>query len=391
MTEDGKAWTSNASLGYPLWAEYLSAYDEVRLLARAQLHASPPPNAILATGPGIKLVPLPYFVGPAAFLKHYGAIRQAIQTALTDVEAVQLRVPCTIGTEVYHLLEPDRPYGVEVIADPYDSFAPGSVRHPLRPFFRWWFTHQLRQQCANACAARYVTQQALQKNYPCPRYSMGAANVNLESEMMISHPRTYVQSSAPLKIILVGTMDQLYKAPDVLIRAVAHGVQTGLNLQLTLVGDGKYRSELEQLAESCGIGDRTYFCGQLSHRQAVQQQLDQADLFILPSHQEGLPKAMVEAMARALPCIGSTVGGIPELLTAEDLVPPGEVMGLADKIRDVVTNPTRMTQMSVRNLAKAKEFDRETLCQRRAMFYHYVHTQTENWLETKGKGTLCVG
>ncbi|NJN56170.1 MAG: glycosyltransferase family 4 protein [Leptolyngbyaceae cyanobacterium SL_5_9] len=389
MTEDGKAWTSNASLGYSVWAEYLSAYDQVHLLARAQHRASPPVNSIQVSGPGVKLVPLPYFVGPEAFLRQYWAVKRTIRAALKEVEAVQLRIPCTIGTEVYHQLEAGRPYGVEVVADPYDSFAPGAVRHPLRPFFRWWFAEQLRKQCANACAARYVTQKALQQRYPCLHYSMGVANVNLEREMIVTQPRNYSDSKAPVNILIVGTMDQLYKAPDVLIQAVAHCVKAGLDLTLTLVGDGQYRADLERQARRLGIGDRTYFCGQLANRTAVQRYLDQADLFILPSRQEGLPKAMMEAMARALPCIGSIVGGIPELLPAEDLVPPGDVTALTAKIQEVVQHPDRMSQMSARNLATASQFDQKTLQAQRAVFYHYVHEQTEKWLN-QSRAILCV-
>jgi L-malate glycosyltransferase len=100
----------------------------------------------------------------------------------------------------------------------------------------------------------------------------------------------------------------------------------------------------------------------------------------MPSYQEGLPRAMVEAMARALPCIGSTVGGIPELLMPEDMVPPGDVAALANKIREVVTDPERMAQMSARNLDKAKEFKNELLREQRITFYRYVREQTEAWL-----------
>ena len=62
------------------------------------------------------------------------------------------------------------------------------------------------------------------------------------------------------------------------------------------------------------LRDRVRFRGQLTTPVDVRAELDRADLFVLPSRQEGLPRAMIEAMARALPCIGSSVGGIPELL-----------------------------------------------------------------------------
>ena len=88
------------------------------------------------------------------------------------------------------------------------------------------------------------------------------------------------------------------------------------------------------------------FLGQLPAGEMVRAQLDKADLFILPSKTEGLPRALVEAMARALPCIGTTVGGIPELLPSEDLVPPGDVKALAETIEDVLRRPERLAKMS---------------------------------------------
>jgi len=85
-------------------------------------------------------------------------------------------------------------------------------------------------------------------------------------------------------------------------------------------------------------------------------------------------------MARGLPCIGSMVGGIPELLAPEDLVKPGDAKGLANRIREVVRDPSRLARMSARNLAKAHEYRREILHERRVAFYHGVKEKTDNWL-----------
>jgi glycosyltransferase involved in cell wall biosynthesis len=160
-------------------------------------------------------------------------------------------------------------------------------------------------------------------------------------------------------------------------------VQEGLDIKLILLGDGLYRAELEALAATLGLGQRVGFQGLLPTSEAVREELDRADIFVLPSHQEGLPKAMIEAMARSLPCIGSTVGGIPELLASEDLVPPGDVTALASKIREVATNPERMARMSARNLEKAKDYTDEALLERRKEFYRYVREETEAWLKEK--------
>jgi glycosyltransferase involved in cell wall biosynthesis len=90
---------------------------------------------------------------------------------------------------------------------------------------------------------------------------------------------------------------------------------------------------------------------------------------------------MIEAMARALPCIGSSVGGIPELLPPEDIVPPGDVPALASKITEVLQQPERMQQMSARNLIKAGEYKDEVLNDRRREFYQFLRNRTEAWLQ----------
>jgi glycosyltransferase involved in cell wall biosynthesis len=178
----------------------------------------------------------------------------------------------------------------------------------------------------------------------------------------------------------------MYKAPDVLIDAVARCVNNGLDLELTFIGDGVHRPRLQERAYEQGIGERTRFLGRLPTGQAVLAELDKADVFVLPSYCEGLPRAMIEAMARALPCIGTCVGGIPELLPPEDMVRPGNVAELAAKISEVVKNPKRMTDMSARNLEKARGFTETVLRERRREFYMYLKTKTQEWVSSH-----CVG
>jgi len=255
--------------------------------------------------------------------------------------------------------------------------------HPLRPFFRWSFPRQLRRQCAQACGALYVTDQALQRRYPCPTYATGVSDVELPQSAIVSKARSVDRQVRATKLIMVGTLEQLYKAPEILIDSLAICTQDRLDLVLTMVGDGKERPGLEARARALGLGSRVHFLGQLPAGEAVRSELDRADLFVLPSRQEGLPRAMIEAMARALPCISSTVGGIPELLPPEDMVPPGNAEALAAKIREVVGDPARMAHMSARNLQKAGEYREEVLRGRRIAYYQYLRDRTEEWLRRR--------
>jgi glycosyltransferase involved in cell wall biosynthesis len=215
--------------------------------------------------------------------------------------------------------------------------------------------------------------------------------VELSEQAFVSTPRPICLEKRRMRLVFVGTLAQLYKAPDVLIDAVALCVQGGLDLELTLVGDGKHRADLEAQAAARGIGQRVGFTGRLPSGDAVRAQLDRADLFVLPSYQEGLPRAMIEAMARGLPCIGSTIGGIPELLSAEEMVPPGDAVALAHAIRRVTADPQRLADLSARNLDKAQNYRDEALDRRRVLFYSHVKQETEAWLEARRGQARALG
>jgi glycosyltransferase involved in cell wall biosynthesis len=150
-------------------------------------------------------------------------------------------------------------------------------------------------------------------------------------------------------------------------------------LELVIVGDGRYRPTLEELARQLGVAARVRFRGLLPAGAAVQSELDAADVFVLPSRTEGLPRAMIEAMARGLPCIGSAVGGIPELLPIEAMVPAGDVNELAHAIRTLASNPEWMARMSARNVRIAREYEGTLLRDRRTMFLRRVRTVTREW------------
>jgi glycosyltransferase involved in cell wall biosynthesis len=347
-----------------------------------------------ANGPQVSFTAVPDYLGPWQYLLRSGQIRRAIGKWIEPEDAVILRVSSQIANDLEPWLRrTGHPYGVEVVADPYDVFAPGSVKHPLRPFFRWWFPRQLRRQCAGACASAYVTEQTLQRRYPpgAGAFSTYYSSVELSGSAFVSEPRPIGLEKRTIRLVFVGTLAQLYKAPDVLIDAVALCVQEGLDLELVLVGDGKHRVELEAQAAAQGLGERVHFTGQLPSGDAVRAQLDRADVFVLPSYQEGLPRAMIEAMARGLPCIGSTIGGIPELLAAEEMVPPGDATALAHTIRRVVTSPQRMAHLSARNLEKAQDYRDQVLNMRRVVFYRRVRQATQAWLESRRDRVCSLG
>ena len=403
-TPDGSYWTTSA-FARPFWTRYLDVFEQLRVVARVCAVEEPPPKAVRSDGENVEFCPVPYYVGPGHFLWRAPQVYSMMKQAIADDDAVIMRIGSLIATfAVPSLLRRQHPYGVEVVGDPYEVYAPGGVQHPLRPLFRWWFTRAQKHQCWNAVGAAYVTQNALQKRYPCSGLQASVSDVEIsESSLIGTHrvfqphypsvertsaaysngTREHAAASSRVRLILVGSLEQYYKAPDIIIAALAQLVKAGYSLELVIVGDGKYRKDLQVLAHRLGVSDRVSFRGMLPAGQAVRDELDAAALFVLPSRTEGLPRAMIEAMARGLPCIGSTAGGIPELLPPEDMVPPGDVGALSAKLAEVLRDPERMARMSARGLATAKEYLDDVLRARRTAFYQYVREATQAWLHSQ--------
>lgn len=384
---EGRVWTSGA-FAYPFWRRYAGVFDSVRVVARVRDVAHAPPRGQRADGEGVRFAAVPYYRGPWQYLWRLRRVRRAVRAAVEPGDAILLRVPSEIGACLARLAwEQGLPYAVEVVGDPYEVFAPGTIRHPLRPALRRWMTSQLRSVCAAAHAAAYVTNHALPGRYPCTGVAEVFSDVELPGEAFRPTSRPIDRHGKAFTLVSVGTLEQLYKGPDLLIKAVARCVGEGLDLRLVWVGDGRYRAELERRARDAGIGSRTRFCGQLPSGQAVRAELDEADLFVLASRTEGLPRALVEAMARALPCVGSDVGGIPELLADEDRFPRDDADALAERIGQVLRDPARMARMSARNLTVARRYAEAELRGKRERFYQLVRQGAEGcWKAASAPG-----
>jgi len=386
---DGTLWTPT-TFPYRFWERYLEVFDSVQIVARAQPVDAVPPSWREATGPQVIASAIPYYIGPLQYISRYRAVKRAISSSFTHGDAVLLRLSSRIGTVMRgELKRCGYPYGVEVVADPYDVFSPGAMRHPLRPFLRMGGFIGLRRACANAAVSAYVTEDALQRRYPgrAETAMFGFSDVELGDDLIKERGRVVRESPKPLRIMMVGGINQLYKAPHILVDAFARVVRQ-LDACLIFVGGGQYREFLQQRADALGVGDRVSFSGEISGGAAVLAMLDTADLFVLPSFQEGLPRAMVEAMARGVPCIGSSVGGIPELLQREDIVPPGDDKALAKKIIEVGLDPERLTEMSSRNICRARDFVEGAIRPRRIAFYRSLREITEQHIESRNGGAL---
>ena len=115
--------------------------------------------------------------------------------------------------------------------------------------------------------------------------------------------------------------------------------------RLLLAGDGPDRPALEGTVRTLRLGPFVRFLGTLA---APWPLLAAADMFVLPSLWEGMPNALLEAMAAGLPCVATAVGAVPEMVVdgREALVvPPGDVGALARALAELAASPARRREM----------------------------------------------
>lgn len=163
-----------------------------------------------------------------------------------------------------------------------------------------------------------------------------------------------------------------YKGHAVLLRAVADAPPPLADARLELVGDGPERDSLERDAVRLGLGDRVRFHGNVPEP-AVAAVLEQADVFALPSviapdgDMEGLPNALIEALAAGLPAVSTRQSGTPELIRDGHtgyLAEPGDVDGLRDALVRALTEPDPETRARAGRALVEAEFDQRRSARR---------------------------
>jgi len=136
-----------------------------------------------------------------------------------------------------------------------------------------------------------------------------------------------------------------------LIEALALLKAEGRCVSAMLVGDGPDRERVWERACALGLQDSLIMPGYVAHPERV---LEEADLLVLPSHTEGLPNVVLEALAMGVPVLATRVGGTPEVILEGEtgrLVVPRSPDSLARAIADFIANPAPWRQMAARGRA----------------------------------------
>lgn len=370
---NNEIWTSQG-FSIALWERYLSRFDHVYVVARVQnITEHSGDNLFKLVDKRVSVIDLPYYIGLIPYLKAKTIIKKIIESFIHQGDAYICRVPGNIGTIAAKCLNKKGiPYGLEVVGDPWESLSPQAFESPFARILQIVGKRLLQQIIYNASAALYVTNHILQSKYPVKKgiFTTGASNVILHDDCYSLEPRRIDirEGNSQIRMLSVGTLAQLYKAPDVILKALAIIKNNGYNPFLTWFGDGQYRQQMIKMAEEIGLKDNVNFAGAVK-QDVIRKEFEQTDLFVHASRAEGLPRAVIEAMAYGLPCIGSSVAGIPELLSTEAIVKPNDVNGLAEKMLLFINDKQFAQNEANKNWKESKKYHNNILTERRLSFY----------------------
>jgi colanic acid/amylovoran biosynthesis glycosyltransferase len=223
--------------------------------------------------------------------------------------------------------------------------------------YRWRLDLKVRQALFVSCISYYCRSQLM---LFCPSAQW--------SKLHITHCAVDLQRFTPVthqlgrkRLLYTGRLSAAKGLP-ILLQALGQVVQKHPEVVLTIVGDGGDRQALEALAIDLKLTTYLQFVGYQS-QDAVCEYLHNSDIFVLPSFSEGLPVALMEALAAGVPVITTPIAGISELVEHGIngyLVPPGAVEPLSQRICELLENALLRQQFGQAGRLKvAEEFNLE--------------------------------
>lgn len=320
--------------------------------------------------------PLPMFRNLQDLSKKYRKINKNVKALLNSVEdaRVILRVPSLLSTIVYFLLPKSLKNKViiECVAD-LSQVTPSMTRSAILK--NKILSHWTKRIASRAFAASYVTKYALQEVYPAKRAKVKShySSIDLKDDFYFKRE---IKAKPIWKIVHVSTLNQNTKGHSILLRLCKKLIDNSYNIEVDIVGGGRYKDFYEHEAQELGINEYVNFLGNISDKEVLRQIYIDSDLMIFPTEFEGLPRVLIEAMACSLPCIATNVNGIPELLQVEDMFEVGDFDGFYNRAVAYLESLEIMKDASTRNFEIAQNYEYKKLQNQRLNFFKTID---ESW------------
>ncbi|MBR1378994.1 MAG: glycosyltransferase family 4 protein [Bacteroidaceae bacterium] len=355
---------------------YLRVFEQLRIANRCKIVDKVSQVMIPIEDERIEIIRIPEFRGPVQYLKSYCSIGAAIKKVVEGCDAAIIRLPSTIGQRVCNkVIKAGIPFAVECVYDAGDAWKGATS---LRDRLLWKkIDKDMRRSCYGADGVSCVTREYLQRSYfskkPTAFYS-NYSSLALDNSFYTSE-RQYPDKEI-LTIAHVANQVSFNgrKGHNQVIEAVSALRKEGIPVKVNFVG-GDYNngiSKLKELSNTLGVENLITYSGYVN-RQELSSILDTSDIYVMPTQAEGLPRVIIEAMAKGLPCISTNVSGNPELLDSHFLIEFGDVKLLADRIKELIQDRGLYEKVSSENFLRSKEYGASVLQPRRDAFYSSLH------------------
>jgi len=263
-----------------------------------------------------KFTKLPNICSIKGLVFNYNRTRKIIKNRIKDNNIIIIRLPSFAGMiAVNECKRLKKPYIVELVACPWDSFWNHSIKGKVIAPYLYLMT---KIKVWHSPYVIYVTNEFLQRRYPTIGKSISCSNVILNDfdDVVYKNRINKINNLEYQKKIIIGTtaaVNVRYKGQRYVIEALGELKKEGIcDIEYQLVGAGN-QSFLKSIAAKYNVSNQIVFLGPMPHEN-VYRWLDTIDIYVQPSRQEGLPRGLIEAMSRGLPAFGARTGGIPELL-----------------------------------------------------------------------------
>ncbi len=357
---------------YDFYQRYLRVFDNLRLVTRCVSEDILGKSRVLLDDPRIEYVPMPFFSGPFQYAKIYFQIGKKIKHITEGCDAAIIRLPSTVAQRVgYVIMNSGLPYAAELVFDASDAYE--NATNVIERILWRKIDSQMRKLCSNADGVSCVTRQYMQQHYTSKKanafyshYSSITLNRNF-----YSGARSYPQKDI-FKIAHVCTQVQYKgrKGYNEIIDALKILKGRGVSVVVNFAGPD-YRNGIALLTEYArkrDVSEMVNFIGGVTKEQ-LSSYLEDSDLYVMPTWAEGLPRVIIEAMAKGMPVITTPVSGNPELVSDHFLVDYEDVKKLADRIEELVKTPKLYEDTSKENFSRSLEYESAILEQRRDGFY----------------------
>lgn len=323
----------------------------------------------------ISVYEVPNTKGVQYYFENHGAADSIIESVVKQSDCLVLRIPGSIPNAAYRYINKySKPWMIELCACPWDSYWNHSALGKIVAPYMYLSTRKLVK---NADWVSYVTESFLQRRYPFKEgaHTLSCSNVEICAvpddvlDTRISNIRSKNKLSSPLIVGTAATLDVRYKGQEHVIRAIPLLEKMGISIEYHLAGGFNRDPEdvyLINLVRDLGLTDKVKILGSLSSSEMLDY-YDSLDIYIQPSKQEGLPRSVIEAMSRGVPCLGTNIAGIPELLPQECLFKKGSDNAVAEAIYRL--SDCDLTKYAEANFYRARHYQHDVLSEMRKEFY----------------------